>query len=257
MPAKPIVFLAFANDRERRARYLRNLPEEARQLRAGLAEAERAGLCELVVRQNVTREELFGVFQDAAGRDRVAMFHYGGHADGYALLLEDVAGHPERAHAAGLAELLQASAAVGAFLVGIALSGPAERGAREVLPPLRDLFAALFFAFFGLQIDPSDLPGALAPAAALAVLTALTKVGTGWWSARAAGVGRPGRLRAGAVLTPRGEFSIVIAGIAVAQGVHPDLGAVAAAYVLMLAIGGPLLARLADSLAPRLATASS
>jgi CPA2 family monovalent cation:H+ antiporter-2 len=158
---------------------------------------------------------------------------------------------------AGLAELLQASAAVGAFLVGIALSGPAERGAREVLPPLRDLFAALFFAFFGLQIDPSDLPGALAPAAALAVLTALTKVGTGWWSARAAGVGRPGRLRAGAVLTPRGEFSIVIAGIAVAQGVHPDLGAVAAAYVLMLAIGGPLLARLADSLAPRLATASS
>ncbi len=158
---------------------------------------------------------------------------------------------------AGLAELLQASAAVGAFLVGIALSGPAERGAREVLPPLRDLFAALFFAFFGLQIDPSDLPNALAPAAVLAVLTALTKVGTGWWSARAAGVGRPGRLRAGAVLTPRGEFSIVIAGIAVAQGVHPDLGAVAAAYVLMLAIGGPLVARLADSLAPRLATATS
>lgn len=158
---------------------------------------------------------------------------------------------------AGLAELLQASAAVGAFLVGIALSGPAERGAREVLPPLRDLFAALFFAFFGLQIDPSGLPGAAAPAAALAVVTALTKMGTGWWSARAAGVGRPGRLRAGSVLTARGEFSIVIAGIAVAQEIHPDIGAVAAAYVLMLAIGGPLLARLADALAPRLATAAT
>lgn len=157
---------------------------------------------------------------------------------------------------AGLAEWLQASAAVGAFLVGIALSGQAERGAREVLPPLRDLFAALFFAFFGLQIDPGDLPGAVAPAVGLAVVTALTKVATGWWSARAAGVGRPGRLRAGAVLTARGEFSIVIAGIAVAEGIHSELGAVAAAYVLMLAIGGPLLARLADSLAPRLSTSA-
>jgi CPA2 family monovalent cation:H+ antiporter-2 len=36
---------------------------------------------------------------------------------------------------AGIAESLQASAAVGAFLVGIALNGPAEHGAREVLGP--------------------------------------------------------------------------------------------------------------------------
>ena len=52
---------------------------------------------------------------------------------------------------AGIAEHLQASAAVGAFLVGIALSGPAGRGAREVLGPLRDLFAAMFFVFFAFS----------------------------------------------------------------------------------------------------------
>src|SRR5690606_16712860 len=62
---------------------------------------------------------------------------------------------------AGLAEHLQASSAVGAFLVGIALSGPVEQSARELLAPLRDLFAALFFVYFGLQIDPADLPGVL------------------------------------------------------------------------------------------------
>ena len=154
---------------------------------------------------------------------------------------------------AGIAEHLQASAAVGAFLVGIALSGPVERGARQVLAPLRDLFAAMFFAFFGLQIDPADLPGVLAAATGLAVFTAATKVATGWWSARRVGIGRPGRLRAGAVLTARGEFSIVIAGIAVAEGVDAELGALAAAYVLLLAVGGPLLARAADPVARRLA----
>jgi CPA2 family monovalent cation:H+ antiporter-2 len=153
---------------------------------------------------------------------------------------------------AGVAEHLQASAAVGAFLVGIALSGPVEHSARELLSPLRDLFAAMFFAFFGLQIDPAELPGVLAAAAILAVVTAGTKLATGWWSAARAGVGRAGRLRAGTILTVRGEFSIVIAGIAVAEGVNAEVGPLAAAYVLLLAVGGPILARLADPLSRRL-----
>lgn len=152
---------------------------------------------------------------------------------------------------AGIAEHLQASAAVGAFLVGIALNGPAEHGARNVLGPLRDLFAAMFFAFFGLQINPADLPAALAIASALAVVTTGTKLATGWWSARRAGIDRPGRLRAGATLVARGEFSIVIAGIAVAEDIESELGPLAAAYVLSLAISGPLLVRAVDPLAAR------
>ena len=154
---------------------------------------------------------------------------------------------------AGIAEHLQASAAVGAFLVGIALNGPAEHAARTVLGPLRDLFAAMFFAFFGLQIDPADLPPALLLALGLAVVTGITKLATGWWSAKRAGVGVPGRLRAGTTLIARGEFSIVIAGIAVAEGIEADLGPLAAGYVLMLAVGGPLLARAADPLSQVLA----
>ncbi len=153
---------------------------------------------------------------------------------------------------AGIAEHLQASAAVGAFLVGIALNGPAEHAARNVLGPLRDLFAAMFFAFFGLQIDPADLPPALGIALGLAVVTAATKLATGWWSARAAGIEWPGRLRAGVTLIARGEFSIVIAGIGVADGIESDLGALAAAYVLILAVGGPLLAKAADPVSQRI-----
>jgi len=142
---------------------------------------------------------------------------------------------------AGVAQLLQVSAAVGAFLVGVALSGPIVKQTHRLLGPLRDLFAALFFLFFGLQIDPATLPPVLWQAAALGVVTAATKLLTGWWAARRAGVGARAGLRAGAALVPRGEFSIVIAGLGVGQ--EPRLGPLAAAYVLLLAVLGPIFAR--------------
>ena len=142
----------------------------------------------------------------------------------------------------GLAERLQVSAAIGAFLVGIALSGPLAGQSHRLLAPLRDLFAATFFFFFGLQIAPASLPSSLPVACALGCITAMTKVFTGYWAARRVGVDPRGRLRAGAVLIARGEFSIVIAGLG-AQ-LEPGLGPLSAAYVLLLAISGPVIARL-------------
>jgi CPA2 family monovalent cation:H+ antiporter-2 len=146
----------------------------------------------------------------------------------------------------GAGELLDVSAAVGALLAGIVLSGPAAERAHGLLSPVRDLFAALFFAFIGLDVDPTALGPALAPAALLALLTALTKVGTGWWSARWAGLGPRARLRAGTTLVARGEFSIAIAGLAASAGLDPRLTPLAVAYVLMLAVAGPLVARFAE-----------
>lgn len=150
---------------------------------------------------------------------------------------------------AGIAQYLQVSAAVGAFLVGIALSGPLAHTARQLLSPLRDLFAAVFFVFFGLHTDPSLLPPVLWIAALMAVAGIATKLATGWWAAGRAGIGTTGRLRAGAALLPRGEFNIVIAGLAVAAGVNPQLGPLAAAYVLILAIFAPITARGVEPLA--------
>ncbi|MET7399383.1 cation:proton antiporter, partial [Dactylosporangium sp. NPDC005572] len=150
---------------------------------------------------------------------------------------------------AGVAEVLQVSAAVGAFLVGIALSGPLAHTARQLLMPLRDLFAAVFFVFFGLQTDPRKLPPVLGVAALLALCGILSKLATGWIAAQRVGVAVPGRIRAGAALLPRGEFNIVIAGLAVAAGTNAKLGPLAAAYVLMLAVLGPLVARAAEPLA--------
>jgi CPA2 family monovalent cation:H+ antiporter-2 len=147
---------------------------------------------------------------------------------------------------AGVAEWLQVSSAVGAFLVGIALSGPVAEGAREVLMPLRDLFAAVFFVFFGLQTNPHTLPPVLLAAAVLALVSVAGKLVTGMWAAKRQGISIPGRWRSGATLIAHGEFSIVIAGLAVAAGQPARLGALAASYVLILAIVGPVAARVAD-----------
>ena len=143
----------------------------------------------------------------------------------------------------GLAQRLHVSAAIGAFLVGIALSGPIAEKSRTLVAPLRDLFAATFFFFFGLQIDPATLPGVILLAAGLTLVSTLTKVLTGYWAAGRSGIDRRGRIRAGMTLVARGEFSIVIAGLG--AGIEPRLGPLAAAYVLFLAVLGPILARLA------------
>ena len=144
---------------------------------------------------------------------------------------------------AGIAQRLQVSAAIGAFLVGIAVSGPMAEQSHRVFAPLRDFFAATFFFFFGLQIDPSTLVPALPFAIGLGLVTAATKIATGYWAARRTGGDRAAGLRAGAALVARGEFSIVIAGLGTA--IEPALGPLSAAYVLFTAILGPILTRAA------------
>ena len=146
---------------------------------------------------------------------------------------------------AGAAEVFGLSAAVASLLVGIVLSGPAAEAAHGLLSPMRDLFAAMFFAFVGLSVDPASIPPVIVPATALAVITVATKFATGWIGARRAGVGVRGRTRAGALLTARGEFSIAIAGLATAAGVVADFEALAISYVFVLAIAGPMLVRFA------------
>jgi CPA2 family monovalent cation:H+ antiporter-2 len=142
---------------------------------------------------------------------------------------------------AALAEFVHASAAVGAFLVGLTLTGESAHRARRVLSPLRDLFAAIFFLAIGVSVDPADLIPMLPAAAALAVVTAGTKVLTGQFAARREGVARPGQLRAGTALIARGEFSLVIIGLVGTS--FEAVEEVATPYVFILAIVGPVLAR--------------
>lgn len=147
---------------------------------------------------------------------------------------------------AAVGELLQFSAAVGAFLLGIALSGPLAERARRLVSPVRDLAAAAFFFIFGAQVDATELPAVLVPALALAAVAVVTKLIAGWVAVPGGSV--PARLRAGTALMARGEFSIVIAELGVVAGVEPRLGLLAIAFVLITAVTGPLATRWAGML---------
>ena len=106
MKSIPVIFLAFANDRMDGSGYLRNLPVEQRQITKALEPAVDAGLCELVTVSNATIDQILDTFQKKRYKDRISIFHFGGHADGYQLLLETEAGEKSVAHGEGLVSFL-------------------------------------------------------------------------------------------------------------------------------------------------------
>ncbi len=132
---RPVIVLAFANDRSEGGSYLRNLPEEARRLRNALEPAERAGLCEIVVRQNATAADVLDALQDARYRDRAAVFHYGGHAEGFGLLLESARGDPVVASAGGLAAFLGDRRGLRLVFLNGCSTGPQVEGLLEAGAP--------------------------------------------------------------------------------------------------------------------------
>jgi CPA2 family monovalent cation:H+ antiporter-2 len=48
------------------------------------------------------------------------------------------------------------------------------------------------------------------------------------------------------VLIARGEFSVVLASLGVAAGIQPQLGPLAAAFILISALVGPILAHVIE-----------
>lgn len=100
----PVIFLAFANEQDNRQRHLRQLPDEIRALRELWEAQAHQGRYELILRTHATLAEIFAVFR--AQRNRIALFHYAGHADSYRLLLEEQGGTTTQSDATAFAEFL-------------------------------------------------------------------------------------------------------------------------------------------------------
>ncbi|MCA9541931.1 MAG: hypothetical protein KC620_23705, partial [Myxococcales bacterium] len=99
---RPVILLTFANDHsggEHGQGYLRNLRAEMKDITAALERA--SDEYEIVVDFFIEASGLFDLF--ARYHDRIVAFHYGGHAQGDALMLEDADGRPSAALAEGLA----------------------------------------------------------------------------------------------------------------------------------------------------------
>lgn len=144
---------------------------------------------------------------------------------------------------AGVAEELGVSDAIGALMIGLVISRTVlqERVERLVLP-VRDAFAAIFFVVFGASIALGDLgPVAVPVLAAVAVSLAMNTLG-GLVVARLNGLNQRSAANAALVLLGRGEFSLILATLAIGAGLDERIGPFVALYVLLLALVGPILA---------------
>ncbi len=151
---------------------------------------------------------------------------------------------------AGIAEGLGVSDAIGAFMVGLILGATAKASRlRDLTHPLRDAFGAIFFFHFGLTIEPGAVL-AVAPEVTLAVLmTVVLTLTAGVVAARLHGFGRVGAANIGLTVLTRGEFSLVLASLALGAGLDTRIATLAAGYVLVLAVIGPIAVSMSEQLA--------
>ncbi|MFF8669606.1 cation:proton antiporter [Streptomyces sp. NPDC015242] len=156
---------------------------------------------------------------------------------------------------AGVAEVLGVADAIGAFMVGLILAGtPSGPRIRDLVHPLRDAFAAIFFFAFGLSIDPGDILSVAGPVAAAAALTVAMNIAAGLLVARVYRYGAEPAAEIATTLVARGEFALILAAMAATAGLDARLAPFIAGYVLVLAVLGPIAAGRAHLLARALRT---
>jgi len=144
---------------------------------------------------------------------------------------------------AGIAEYLGVSDAIGAFMVGLILGASANANRlRELTHPLRDAFGAIFFFHFGLTIEPARVLNVISEVLIAVAMTMLLASAAGVAAARIHGFGRVEAGNIGYTVLTRGEFSLILASLAIAAGIDSRVGDLAAGYVLLLAVIGPMLA---------------
>jgi CPA2 family monovalent cation:H+ antiporter-2 len=145
---------------------------------------------------------------------------------------------------AGFSEKLHVAEAIGALLLGLALS-ETEHSKRieHLVVPFRDFFGAIFFFSFGLSIDPTTLGHAAWYAVGAVVITLIANIAAGMISGRNAGLSHKASMNIGLTVVARGEFTIIVANLGAEASLAPLLQPFSALYVLILAIAGPLLAK--------------
>ncbi|MFJ4009809.1 cation:proton antiporter [Streptomyces sp. NPDC090026] len=151
---------------------------------------------------------------------------------------------------AGVSEEVGVSDAIGALMIGLVISRTRlkERLERLVLP-LRDVLATVFFVAFGLSIEVGEMGAVVVPVLIAVVVTLLGNVTAGIVAARLFGFNQRGAANIGLTVLGRGEFSLILATLALGAGLDARIGPFVALYVLVLAVVSPVLAARSHRLA--------
>jgi Kef-type K+ transport system membrane component KefB len=121
---------------------------------------------------------------------------------------------------AALAESFGLAMIVGAFSIGLALSGTDL--AHRLEDPLRALysfFVPVFFVVMGMMVDVTQLGDVWVFGLAISVVAMASKIFGSGVPALALGFNRRGAWRIGVGMMPRGEVALIMGGIAVGQGI--------------------------------------
>ena len=102
----PVILLAFANGEK--GAHLKFLSEERKGIIRSLEKLSKRGICDHKVLWECTFEEILKTFRDQELRDRIAIFHYSGHAGSYRLkLAAPFEGKHQDMYADGFADFLK------------------------------------------------------------------------------------------------------------------------------------------------------
>lgn len=143
-----------------------------------------------------------------------------------------------------LVEAIHIAEAIGALLLGLILAETVHsKRVIQFISPMRDLFGAVFFFSFGLDIDYRLFGGAVYITLAALAMTVAGNVITGLLAAWIAGYKARRGFNVAFTVMARGEFAIIVASLAVANGINEIFPAFAALYVLLLAFISPVLAK--------------
>lgn len=140
----------------------------------------------------------------------------------------------------GLAVYLGLSEVIGAFLGGMMLADTdwKEKIGEKILP-VRNLFLPFYFLHFGLAMKLSlDIPNIWLIVVVI-IWSILYKIAVGYFGGQSYGIDKREAFKSGLILTQRGEFSVIIAGLTAG-----GLEIFSNMYVLVLACVGFLLSHI-------------
>ncbi len=150
-----------------------------------------------------------------------------------------------------LGNYLGLSVAAGAFIVG-ALIGNTEHSEEivEVVTPVRDMFAALFFVAIGMLINITQFKDFVIPAIIIAAVFILGKILSDTLATFMAGYDGETALGVGMGMPVMGEFSLAIAKLGIDRGVVlAPLYSVIALVTALTSLAGPYIMRSTESTA--------